>query len=176
MKLKLNSRKSRKGAFTLIEILLVLVIIGLVATAVVVNLIPQQEGAERNTAKILVDNVRSSLDTYRLNIGRYPTEEDGGLLALLKKPEYENERLGAKWSGPYVKKDTALTAPWGNQLVYEPADPEFKQPEDPDYRLYSMGPNGIGGDEDDIGDKENEEEVESLEELGEAGDTTTGNE
>tara|TARA_B000000441_G_C21703665_1_gene327660 strand:- start:24 stop:248 length:225 start_codon:yes stop_codon:yes gene_type:complete len=74
MKLKLNSRKSRKGAFTLIEILLVLVIIGLVATAVVVNLIPQQEGAERNTAKILVDNVRSSLDTYRLNIGRYPTE------------------------------------------------------------------------------------------------------
>ena len=129
MKLKLNSRKSRKGAFTLIEILLVLVIIGLVATAVVVNLIPQQEGAERNTAKILVDNVRSSLDTYRLNIGRYPTEEDGGLLALLKKPEYENERLGAKWSGPYVKKDTALTDPWGNQLVYEPADPEFKQPE-----------------------------------------------
>ena len=92
------------------------------------------------------------------------------------KPEYENERLGAKWSGPYVKKDTALTDPWGNQLVYEPADPEFKQPEDPDYRLYSMGPNGIGGDEDDIGDKEQEEEVESLEDLGEAGDSTTGNE
>ena len=82
MKLKLNSRKSRKGAFTLIEILLVLVIIGLVATAVVVNLIPQQEGAERNAAKILVDNVRSSLDNYRLNIGRYPTEEDLSLIHI----------------------------------------------------------------------------------------------
>lgn len=176
MKINLKSSKSRKGAFTLIEILLVLVIIGLVATAVVVNLIPQQEGAEKNVTNILVNDVRKSLNMYRLNIGHYPTEEEGGLLALLKKPEFENERLGAKWSGPYVDKGTSLTDPWGNQLVYEPADPEFKQPEDPDYRLYSMGPNGIGGDEDDIGDKENEEEVESLEELGEAGDTTTGNE
>jgi len=176
MKLKFNSRKARKGAFTLIEILLVLVIIGLVATVLVVNIMPQQAGAERDAAEIMVKSVKNSLDTYRLNIGRYPTEEEGGLLALLKKPEYENEKLGAKWSGPYVKKETTFEDPWGNQLVYEPADPEFKQPEDPDYRLYSLGPNGIQGGDDDIGDKENEEEVESLEELGEAGDTTTGNE
>jgi len=176
MKLKFNSRNSRKGAFTLIEILLVLVIIGLVATALVVNLMPQQEGAEKKSADILVKSVKNSLNTYRLNIGRYPTEEDGGLLALLKKPEFENEKLGAKWSGPYVLETTTFEDPWGNQLVYEAADPEFKQPEDPDYRLYSMGPNGIQGDEDDIGDKEQQDEVESLEELGEAGDSSTGNE
>tara|TARA_Y100001934_G_scaffold51526_2_gene62979 strand:- start:5703 stop:6233 length:531 start_codon:yes stop_codon:yes gene_type:complete len=176
MKLKLNSHKSRKGAFTLIEILLVLVIIGLVATALVVNLMPQQAGAERDAAGILIKSVKSSLNTYRLNIGHYPTEEEGGLLALLKKPEFENEKLGAKWNGPYVAETTTFEDSWGNQLIYEPADPEFKQPEDPDYRLFSMGPNGIRDDEDDIGDKEQQDEVDSLEELGEAGDSTTGNE
>ena len=75
------------------------------------------------------------------------------------------------------KSGTTFEDPWGNSLVYEPADPEFKQPEDPDYRLYSKGPNGLEGDEVDIGDKEQEEEVDSLEELGEAGGgLTTGNE
>ncbi|MBO60856.1 MAG: type II secretion system protein GspG, partial [Verrucomicrobiales bacterium] len=82
MKLKFNSRKSRKGAFTLIEILLVLVIIGLVATVLVVNIMPQQAGAERDAAELMVKSVKNSLDTYRLNIGHYPTEEEGGLLAL----------------------------------------------------------------------------------------------
>ena len=177
MKIKLNCIKKNKGAFTLIEILLVLVIIGLVATALVVNLMPQQEGAERNAADLLVKSVKNSLNTYRLNIGHYPTEDEGGLLALVQKPTFENERLGTKWTGPYVKSGTTFDDPWGNPLVYEPADPEFKQPEDPDYRLYSKGPNGLEGDEDDIGDKEQEEDVDSLEELGEAGGgLTTGNE
>ena len=90
MKLKFNSRKSRKGAFTLIEILLVLVIIGLVATALVVNLMPQQAGAERKAAEILIKSIKNSLNTYKLNVGNYPTEEEGGLLALLQKPEFEN--------------------------------------------------------------------------------------
>ena len=74
MKLKFNSRKSRKGAFTLIEILLVLVIIGLVATALVVNLMPQQAGAERKAAEILIKSIKNSLNTYKLNVGHYPTE------------------------------------------------------------------------------------------------------
>ena len=75
-----------------------------------------------------------------------------------------------------MAETTTFEDSWGNQLIYEPADPEFKQPEDPDYRLFSMGPNGIRDDEDDIGDKEQQDEVDSLEELGEAGDSTTGNE
>ena len=176
MKLKFNSRKSRKGAFTLIEILLVLVIIGLVATALVVNLMPQQAGAERKAAEILIKSIKNSLNAYKLNVGNYPTEAEGGLLALLQKPEFENESKGARWTGPYVQDGTTFQDSWGNQLVYEPADPEFKQPEDPDYRLYSNGPDGIVGNEDDIGDKETQDEVENLDELGEAGDSTTGNE
>jgi len=121
MKLKSITGKARPGAFTLIEVLLVIVIIMLLAGSIVAFIIPQQASAEKKTAKMLVNNVKGSLDNYRLNIGHYPTEEEGGLLALLKKPEFENEKLGTKWAGPYVKADTTFEDAWSNTLVYEPA-------------------------------------------------------
>ena len=177
MKLLSKTRVARSGAFTLIEILLVLVIIGLLAGSIVAFVIPQQEGAEKKTAQMLINNVKGSLDNYRLNIGHYPTEEEGGLLALVQRPEFENEKLGAKWQGPYVKAGTTFEDPWVNALVYEPADPEFMQAGDPPYRLYSKGPDGLEQTDDDIGEKETQEEADSLEELSETTDpTSTGNE
>ena len=119
---------------------------------------------------MLINNVKGSLDNYRLNIGHYPTEEEGGLLALVQKPEFENEKLGAKWQGPYVKAGTTFEDAWANALVYEPADPEFMQAGDPPYRLYSKGPDSLEQTDDDIGDKETQEEAESIEELGESTD------
>ena len=107
MKLISKTRVARSGAFTLIEILLVLVIIGLLAGSIVAFVIPQQEGAEKKTAQMLVNNVKGSLDNYRLNIGHYPTEEEGGLLALMQKPEFENEKLGGKWQG-HVRRSVRL--------------------------------------------------------------------
>ncbi|MDP6084383.1 MAG: type II secretion system major pseudopilin GspG [Verrucomicrobiota bacterium] len=177
MKLISKTRVARSGAFTLIEILLVLVIIGLLAGSIVAFVIPQQEGAEKKTTQMLVNNVKGSLDNYRLNIGHYPTEEEGGLLALMQKPEFENEKLGGKWQGPYVKAGTTFEDPWSNALVYEPADPEFMQAGDPPYRLYSKGPDGQEETDDDIGDKEVQEEADSLEELSESADpVSTGDE
>ena len=173
MKLKSITGKARPGAFTLIEVLLVIVIIMLLAGSIVAFIIPQQASAEKKTAKMLVNNVKSSLDNYRLNIGHYPTEEEGGLLALLKKPEFENEKLGTKWAGPYVRADTTFEDAWSNTLVYESANPEFMQAGDPPYRLYSKGPDGLEETVDDIGDKEVQEEVDSLEELSEAADPVT---
>ena len=87
----------RRGGFTLIEILLVIVIILMLAGALVVFVLPQQEGAEKNTTKLLLSQVASALDTYRLNLGKYPTEQEGGLNALMAKPTFENERMGEKW-------------------------------------------------------------------------------
>ena len=170
MKLLSKTRVAPSGAFTLIEILLVLVIIGLLAGSIVAFVIPQQEGAEKKTTQMLINNVKGSLDNYRLNIGHYPTEEEGGLLALVQKPEFENEKLGAKWQGPYVKAGTTFEDAWANALVYEPADPEFMQAGDPPYRLYSKGPDSLEQTDDDIGDKETQEEAESIEELGESTD------
>ena len=99
MKLKSITGKARLGAFTLIEVLLVIVIIMLLAGAIVAFVIPQQEGAEKNTTRMLVNNVKGSLDNYRLNIGHYPTEEEGGLLGLVQKPEFENENLALSGRG-----------------------------------------------------------------------------
>ena len=115
-----NSRRvARISGFTLIEILLVIVIILMLAGALVVFVLPQQEGAEKNTTRLLLNNIATALDTYRLNLGRYPTEQEGGLNALLIKPNYENPRLGEKWQGPYVKPGTRLEDPWGNKIHYE---------------------------------------------------------
>src|SRR5688572_225977 len=125
MKQRRMNQVSRLGkgtsGFTLIEVLLVIVIILMLAGALVVFVLPQQEGAEKNTTKLLLQNVETALDTYRLNMGRYPTTEQG-LGALVSKPTFENEKLGDKWNGPYLKPGTKLDDAWGNSLKYELAD------------------------------------------------------
>jgi general secretion pathway protein G len=139
------------SGFTLIEILLVIVIILMLAGALVVFVLPQQEGAEKNTTKLLLNQVASALDVYRLNLGRYPTEQEGGLNALLVKPTYENERLGEKWRGPYIKPGTRLEDPWGHKIKYELIDRSLEeQKTGPPYKLYSLGPDGQPDTEDDI--------------------------
>jgi general secretion pathway protein G len=144
------SSRSAKG-FTLIEVLLVIVIILMLAGALVVYVLPQQKGAEKNTTRLLLTQVQASLDTYRLNIGSYPTEEQGGLGALLVKPTYENERLGEKWQGPYLKPGTKLEDAWGNKIRYELIDKSAAtEPSGPDYKLYSVGPDGLPDTDDDI--------------------------
>jgi len=145
-------RPAAQGAFTLIEILLVIVIILLLAGALVVFVLPQQEGAEKNTTKLLLNQVGSALDTYRLNIGHYPTEQEGGLDALLKKPTFENERLGEKWQGPYLKPGTKLDDPWGHKIHYELVDrsAEGEKKGGLPYKLSSVGPDGQPDTDDDI--------------------------
>lgn len=143
---------ARASGFTLIEILLVIVIILLLAGALVVFVLPQQEGAEKNTTRLLLSGVGNALDTYRLNIGHYPSEQEGGLDALLKKPAFENERLGEKWQGPYLKPGTRLDDPWGHKLRYELADrsgSDEKKGALP-YKLSSVGPDGQPDTDDDI--------------------------
>ena len=146
--------RARSSGFTLIEILLVIVIILLLAGALVVFVLPQQKGAEKNTTKLLLANIGTALDTYRLNIGHYPSEQEGGLEALLKKPTFENEKLGEKWSGPYLKPGTQLDDPWGNKLKYELVDAatstEGEQKGALPYKLYSVGPDGQPETDDDI--------------------------
>jgi general secretion pathway protein G len=155
-------RFGRRAGFTLIEILLVIVILLLLASALVVFLLPQQEGAEKNTTKLLLNQVANALDMYRLNIGHYPTEQDGGLNALVTKPNFENQRLGEKWQGPYLKPGTKLEDPWGHPIKYEPIDKtttgtgtgtgtgtddgKVSLP----YKLYSLGPDGQPDTDDDI--------------------------
>ncbi len=147
----LRRARARSGGFTLIEILLVIVIILMLASALVIFVLPQQEGAEKNTTRLMLTQVASALDTYRLNIGRYPNEQEGGLKALLVKPSFENERLGEKWQGPYLKPGTRLEDPWGHKLTYELVDRSMEETKTgPPYKLFSVGPDGQPDTDDDI--------------------------
>src|SRR5689334_13500173 len=147
---------SRRGGFTLIEVLLVIVIILMLAGALVVFVLPQQKGAEKNTTRLMLQQIESALDTYRLNMGRYPTEEQGGLNALLEKPTFENEKMGDKWQGPYLKPGTKLEDAWGNKIKYEltettdSTDDSNQAKNALPYKLYSVGPDGQPDTADDI--------------------------
>src|SRR3954467_6830303 len=155
MRLKEVVKSKRSAGFTLIEILLVIVIILLLAGALVVFVLPQQKGAEKSTTKLLLNGIGSALDTYRLQIGHYPTEQEGGLDALVKKPQFENEKLGEKWAGPYLKPGTTLDDPWGFKIRYELTDNSTASSDNEQkgalpYKLFSVGPDGQPETDDDI--------------------------
>jgi len=147
-----RDRRAHASAFTLIEILLVIVILLLLATALVVFVVPQQKGAEKNTTKLMLTQVAGALDTYRLQLGHYPSEQEGGLDALLKKPTFENEKLAEKWQGPYLKPGTSLEDPWSHKIRYELVDTavEGEQQGAVPYKLFSVGPDGQPDTDDDI--------------------------
>jgi len=118
--------------FTLLELLVVMVIIGLLAGYVAPRYFGQIGKSEAKVAKAQLDSLEKALDQYRLDTGHYPSTETG-LGALVTKPSSE-----AKWSGPYLKKAVPLD-PWGRAYQY-------KSPGDHgDFDLISYGKDGQPG-------------------------------
>lgn len=118
-------RKKEKG-FTLIEVLIVMVILGLLAALVGPRMFGKVGKSKQKAAKAQIALFETTLDTYRLDMGRYPTEEEG-LAALREKPdEAEN------WDGPYLAKEIPLD-PWGTPYVY------VSPGEHGDYDIISLG-------------------------------------
>jgi len=132
-----NRHRSRHGrvadGFTLLEMLIVLVIIGLLAGLVGPRLLERLDASKVTTAEVQVKNLRTALDTLRLDIGRYPTTEEG--LNLLVNPPTDPE-LKARWRGPYLE-DTLPKDPWGHSYNYV-----YNGTGNPPYSLYSYGPEG----------------------------------
>lgn len=132
---KFESIWRRKG-FTLIEILVVIVIISILASIVTLEYFNRIEKAKRDSAKAQIELLGSVLDTFRLEIGRYPTTEEG-LDALVNAPADLK-----KWRGPYLKKGKKVPKdPWENDYVY--LCPGIHG----DYDLISHGADGIEGGE-----------------------------
>ena len=104
-------RIARADGFTLIELLVVLVIIGLLATLVAPNFIGQSEKAKPKAARAQLENIRNALDMFQLDVGRYPTTEEG-LTSLRQRPS-----SAPRWSGPYLR-DELPSDPWGRPYVY----------------------------------------------------------
>jgi general secretion pathway protein G len=127
---------TRSRGMTLIEILVVLVLIGVVLGVVGGNFIGKGEKAKADAAKIEIGQIGQTLDLYKLEVGRYPTTQEG-LQALIAAPPGVTN-----WNGPYWKKSTTPKDPWGNDYRY--ASPG---PNNAPYEIASYGADGReGGD------------------------------
>lgn len=131
---------NRNGGFTLLELLVVLVILGLLASIAGPKVMNYLGGAKSDSAKLQVEEFGASLDLFKLETGRYPTSQEG-LQALVQAP---SGLTG--WNGPYLKKKAVPKDPWGNE-----------------YRYVSPGQHGpydlssLGADNRDGGDGENKD-------------------
>lgn len=124
-----------KTAFTLIELMLVVVIIAALAAMVVPRLVGRGTKALKAAARADIAGISTALGLFEVENGRFPD----GLNALLVKPSW-----ATKWDGPYLKKKPV--DPWGNEYLYL-----CPGKHGPDFDLYSLGPDGKDGGGDDIG-------------------------
>ena len=104
--------RRHQAGFTLVELLVVLIILGLIAAFAAPQVIKYVGGAKSDSANIQVERLSSVLDLYRLQVGRYPSDDEG-LDALMEAPAD-----APNWDGPYLKKADSLIDPWGRQYLY----------------------------------------------------------
>ncbi|NUX51887.1 type II secretion system protein GspG [Paraburkholderia sp. JPY418] len=129
----IGDARRRNGGFTLLELLVVMVIIGLLAGLVAPRYFEQVGKSNTKIARAQIDSLSKALDQYRLDMGVYPTTEEG-LQALMTKPQD-----ATNWSGPYLQK-AVPPDPWGRPYHYRSPG------EHGDYDLYSLGKDGkVGG-------------------------------
>lgn len=128
-------RSARLRAFTLIELLLVVVILAVLAAILVPQIAPQSLAARINATKADISNMETALNIFQVNCGRYPTNDEG-LSALAKNPGVEG------WMGPYIK--LLPRDPWGSHYIYQAPGTYFPE----SFDLHSLGPDKQEGNDD----------------------------
>jgi len=133
-------QRSANLGFTLIELLVVLVILGLLAGLVGPKVVSYLGRGKSDTAKLQIEQLAAAMDLYLLDVGRYPTAEEG-IGALLQNSSGVNN-----WRGPYLRKDEIPVDPWGNEFHYEPLGKSGS------FELYSLGADNAEGGEGENAD------------------------
>jgi general secretion pathway protein G len=136
-----GGKSAGRRGFTLLEVLVVLVIIGLLAGFVAPRFFAQIGKSETKVARAQLDALEKALDQYRLDVGRYPTTEEG-LAVLVTRPDNE-----PRWAGPYLKK-AVPPDPWGRPYSYRMPG------RDGEFDLFTLGKDGQpggSGEAEDLG-------------------------
>lgn len=121
--------------FTLVELLVVLVILGLLAGLVGPRVLGQLGGAKTKTAAVQIKDLEQAAELFKLDVGRFPNNAEG-LDALVERPG-----VAAGWNGPYLKKGEVPKDPWGNAYHYESPGKRT------DIDIYTLGAdNSVGGE------------------------------
>lgn len=131
----MKNHKSQQRGFTLMELLAVIVIIGVLAATIGSRFLGQTETAKAGAARTEMGQMVQSLDLFKLEIGRYPTAQEG-LEALIKNPGNVQN-----WNGPYLRKDN-IKDPWNNDYKYTTPGPNNTP-----FELKSLGADGKDGGE-----------------------------
>ncbi len=145
MRTSLSARHPGRSGFTLMELLLVMAILVILLGLVAPRFLNTQKKANIGAAKSQIGLFKSPLEMYAMDMNSYPTTEQG-LLSLLEKPaDVENED---QWQGPYLDSEVPKD-PWGRDYQYE--YPPSKGNLERDFpNIWSLGPDGEDGSEDDI--------------------------
>ena len=131
-------RPSKEQGFTLIELMVVIVILGILAGLIVPRIMGRPDEAKQLKARMQIESLESALKLYKLDNGRYPNTEEG-LEALVAPPETGNS---ANWrEGGYLEKQKVPNDPWGNGFVY------LAPGQHSDFDLMSYGADGVAGGE-----------------------------
>ena len=140
----MRTQKARRpiAGFTLLELLVVLVILGLLGGLVGPRIMNYLGGAKSKTAGLQINDLSTALEMYRLEVGRYPNTGEG-LRALVEAPGNADN-----WNGPYLKKNNVPKDPWGNEYQYR-APGQYGE-----FDIYSLG-----ADNSDGGEGENKDVV-----------------
>lgn len=135
-----DGAKTPSRGFSLIELMVVLVIIGLIVTLVAPNLLTSLERGQVSTAETQVKLLRGALLTYKLDVGRFPSTDEG--LRALVRPPSDGATL---WNGPYLNEMEVPLDPWNTPYRYE-----FPANTLPGFALYSLGADSsVGGEGND---------------------------
>ncbi|MFC1894343.1 type II secretion system major pseudopilin GspG [Candidatus Dependentiae bacterium] len=133
----------KSSAFTMFEILIVLVILGTLITFLWGPLTKMIGKSDVNLTNLKLEKLKSSLMQYKMDVGHYPRKKEGGLRALLEKPSGETN-----WRGPYIDREDDLLDKWDGEIIFN-APPERYKNKVRFFELISLGEDGQEGGEGD---------------------------